>query len=278
MPFIREPMTLREVAIIKNMKTKLKLPVTKIALAVSRHKKTVYAALNRKRAPLPRRGRPLALTGRQLSAVVRLVKTMVSSAKAKREVTIAMIKKRAKLKVTTRTLLTALHKRGIRFRRMRSKPLLTTKDKKDRYAFAKKYRNKPVSFWAKNVHLHIDCKNFPVYADARGRDYAAMREVRGAYRTRGQGLDESYVVVPKHMRVSTGKKPVKILGGVARDRVVLFHDYGPKWNGRVAASCYEGPILAALRRTWRKPQYKILEDNDPSGFKSKKVKIAKAAH
>ena len=150
--------------------------------------------------------------------VVRLVKSMVIAAKAKREVTIAMIQKRAKLKVSTRTLLTSLHKRGIRFRRLRSKLLLSTIDKKQRYAFAKKYRNKPVSFWTRLIHMQIGCKNWRVYADAKGIDCAAMREVRGAYHTLRQGLDASYVAVPKHMRVNPGKKPAKILGDVAKCR------------------------------------------------------------
>ena len=63
-----------------------------------------------------------------------------------------------------------------------------------------------MSFWMKMMQM--DCKSFPVYANAQARDYAAMHEVRGAYRTLGQGLDDDYVVAPKHLLYNPGMKPV----------------------------------------------------------------------
>ena len=44
----RVPLTSREVAIIRRLKNVVKLPVTKIALAVERNKTTVYKALEKK--------------------------------------------------------------------------------------------------------------------------------------------------------------------------------------------------------------------------------------
>ena len=105
-----------------------------------------------------------------------------------------------------------------------------------------------------------------------------MRSVRGAYRMLGQGLDESYVIVPKHMKYKTNVKSVKILGGVAKDRVFVWHDYGPKWNGQVATDCYEGPLANGCRKAFpRSRASKVLEDNDPTGFKSNKGFAAKRA-
>ena len=53
----RVPLAAREVYIIRRLKTVLKLPVGKIALAVARHKKTVYSALDKK-WKASKRGRP----------------------------------------------------------------------------------------------------------------------------------------------------------------------------------------------------------------------------
>ena len=43
----RVPLAAREVQIIRRLKTVIKLPVTKIALAVGRNKTTVYRALDK---------------------------------------------------------------------------------------------------------------------------------------------------------------------------------------------------------------------------------------
>ena len=69
---------------------------------------------------------------------------------------------------------------------------------------------------------------------------------------------------------------VKILAGISGDRVVLWHDLGKKWNGKVAAEMYHGPIIKVLRRVRGvKPSYLVCEDNDPSGYKSGLGKTAK---
>ena len=61
MIYARVPLQQREVTIIRNMKKKLKLPVTKIAAAVERSKETVYKALDPS-WKFNKRGRPEALT------------------------------------------------------------------------------------------------------------------------------------------------------------------------------------------------------------------------
>lgn len=253
--------------IIKRMKTVFKIPTLRIASYLGRNKTTVYSALKTQKAV--KKGRPPVLLPKEIKRIISTLKAMVKAAKARREVTMAMLLKRTKTKVGARCVHRALVKHGVKFRRLRSKPILTSQDKKERYKFAKKYKNKPASFWLNRVHLHIDCKNFPVYADASARDYAAMRSVRGVYRTLGQGLDEAYVVAPKHMKYNTNVKSCRILGGVAKAGVILWHDYGPKWNGRVAADTYNGPMVTSLRQAWpRTRSFTVLEDNDPTGFKS----------
>ena len=118
------------------------------------------------------------------------------------------------------------------------------------------------------MDLYIDLKNFPVYLSKAALVIAVQREVRGAYRARGQGLDEAYVVVRKDMKTNTGAKSIRIAGGVGKGRVRLWDAILGKWNANAAAALYSGPICNSLRRVSPgERSYLLLEDNDPSGFK-----------
>lgn len=200
----------------------------------------------------------------------------IAKARARYEVTLAMIKKRAKCKACDKVVRKALRTRKIAFRKMRSKPLLTTEDRIERFAFAKKYLRKSRGWWLEEIDQHWDLKNFSVYTHAAARAVAAMREVRGAYRAPGQGLDEAYVVIPKDLRYNPGAKSVRIAGSVGGGRVRLWHEVGKRWSGSVAAKVYEGPLASSLRAQCpNKRSWKVLEDNDPTGFKSNAGEAAK---
>ena len=67
-----------------------------------------------------------------------------------------------------------------------------------------------------------------------------------------------------------------VLAGVAGGKIVLW-EYYDRWNGQVAADMYRNQIISTLkRRRGIKDKYLIAEDNDPTGFKSKKGLAAKA--
>jgi len=274
----RVPLGAREVHVIRRLKNVLGVPVTKIALATERNKTTVYEALDR-RWKSGKRGPKDKLTNATVNLLVRTTKAMIKKAAARKEVTLAMIMRRCKVKASERCVRMALQKRNIRFRPMRTKLQLSAQDVKDRFKFAKKYRKKSRRFWRTKIQMSIDLKTFKVYPNHKMRAYAASREVRGTYRAPGDGLGEGYVVVPKHMRMSTGVRSVKIVGGVGKGRVLLWHDVGKKWNGKVCAELYKGPILSSLRKAYpRKRTFEMLEDNDPTGFMSTAgVKAKKAA-
>ena len=264
----RKPITPREVVIMKRLKKVLKMPVSKIALAVDRHKKSVYKALAGE-LRMVKRGPKEKLSKAMVTRVICILRAMIATARGRREVTMAMIMKRAKVKVCEKVLRCALQKRGIKFRRMRTKPVLTKADRKKRRAFAEKYRRKTKTWWLQHIHLHIDLKNFPVYTNDKARGLAAMREIRGAYRAPGQGLDQNYVVLPKEMRFNPGARSCRIAAGVGNGRARLWHEVGKKWSGAAAAKLYQGPLHDALKRGWPKRRtWNVLEDNDPTGFKS----------
>ena len=121
-------------------------------------------------------------------------------------------------------------------------------------------------------------KDFPVYINAAARAIAAQREVRGAYCAAGDGLDEACIVIPKHMKVNTGAPLVRIAGGVGHGRVRVWTAVRGKRDGAKAADLYSGDIRFCLMRAVpTKRKHLMLEDNDPSGFKSKQAQVAKEA-
>ena len=101
--YCRKPVSAREIEIIKGMKHKLKLPITHIATATDRTKKTIYDALKRKAAV--KKGRPVVLTAQEVRRLIGLLRAMIKRAKARREVTMAMLIKKSKTKVCARTWL-----------------------------------------------------------------------------------------------------------------------------------------------------------------------------
>lgn len=272
-------MTAREVAIIRRLKKVVKLPVATIAKGVDRHKKTVYAALEKSWKP-SLAGRPQQLLEKELKHIIMIMKKLIKSAGAQNEISLAVIKRRSKCKFSLRTIHRALRKKGIKFRKMRSKPILTKADIKDRFEFAKKYRSKTRAWWLKNIHMHIDNKVFSCYVNAKARAYAAMRSVRGAYRLPSQGLDDGYVVVNKSMRYNPGVRSAIVSAGVGKGRVLMWDVLQQKkWTGASAAKMYAGPLKAACSAAWpHKCKFNVLEDNDPTGYKSKKGIAAKIAN
>ena len=79
------------------------------------------------------------LSKKDVTNLVKILWTMIKKARARYEVTLTMLKKRAKCKVSDKVVRNALENRKVASRRMRSKPLLTIADRKARRASANKY-------------------------------------------------------------------------------------------------------------------------------------------
>ena len=135
----RPPLGQREVEIIRRFKEVIKLPVAKIASAVGRHKKTIYTVL-RPSYKSQERGRREILTKKDVNLLLRTIRAMVQEAKARRDVTLAMVKKRTKIKASERCIREHLKKRSIKFRKLRSKPVLLKEDVKARFQFSARYK------------------------------------------------------------------------------------------------------------------------------------------
>ena len=88
------------------------------------------------KAKFAKRGPEKKLQRKDVAHLVNTLRTIVRQACARYEITLAMLKERAKCTVGDKVVRKALRKKSISFRRMRSKPLLTKADRKARFDFA----------------------------------------------------------------------------------------------------------------------------------------------
>jgi hypothetical protein len=96
-------------------------------------------------------GRPLVLSKKQVDNLEKRLEETIAKADALKEVTYDMLERRTKCKASVKTIRRNLQKRKIKFRPLRSKPLLTDDDIKDRKAYAKRWAKKPKNFWQKKI-------------------------------------------------------------------------------------------------------------------------------
>ena len=183
----------------------------------------------------------------------------------------AALKRASRTKASERTILKALRRRKIYFRRLREKPVLTEQDTLDRKSFAEKFSEKSASWWNSAINLIIDVKRFKVLPHGTARRHAAQETARGAYRKSGKSVSKGYTKPLTKTKFNTGAKGVQVLAGVGNGRVLLWEYLdGKQWGAKSAAELYMGPIAKKLNEVFpSRAKSSVLEDNDPSGFKSK---------
>ena len=250
-------------------------PPVRVAENLGRDLSSVTRLLAPGKLPKPV-GRPRAVTDAKVDAIVAKLEAMVDEADSTYEVTLAMLMRRARLKVCPRVVANALHGRGYWFRDLRQKPILTPDDVKARFAWAKKYRGKTESWWKRSVHLHMDNHMFKVATTAAGRRLLAKRTVRGVYRQRGKAIRSGHVKPNPKMSLSLGGKGILKTGGVGGGKVLVWHTIEGRWCANSAEDLYTNVALPALQaRCPQKRSFTILEDNDPTGNRSRKAIAAK---
>ncbi|CAK0810352.1 unnamed protein product [Prorocentrum cordatum] len=223
-------------------------------------------------------GRPAALSAAQVDKVVETTEAMVVAADGKYQVTALMVRNALKLKCSVKRVQEALRSRGVRFRPMREKPIRTVDDEKDRLAFGNRHAKKPPSFWVSGIHAYLDNKMFPFYPNGQGRAYAAKRAARGTYRAKGKGLAKGHVKPRRSLKVTFGKG-VNVAVAISAKKVLMCHVVPKQWNAAEASTMYSKSLSPALRRAYSgKTRFLVLEDNDPSGYKSKSAVQTKVAH
>ena len=271
-------LTSDEVRLAKLWYSEDRLHPSEIAARLKRDKSAITRLLA-KVASQPKQGAPPKLTASKVDFLVKRLGELIVKADCKYTVTVAMLKRGARVAASERTIQRALHKRNIYFRKLREKPSLTDEDVAARFEFARKYRAKTKEWWCKNIHGFIDGKKFTVHLNGGTRVRAAQHATYGAYRSPGQGLGHGYTKPSKQLKHNSGNGSLLVMAGVCDARVAMWYYVpGGRWGGKAAADMYKGPLRSALskelplKRTWN-----VLEDNDPAGFKSDQGVAAKAA-
>lgn len=232
-----------------------------------------------KRGLAETRGRKRVLRGTTLRKLDRARKTLQQKAAGEREVHWKDVLRAARVDVDPTTAARRMRDAGfdIQWRRPREKPIRSADVEATRAEVCGRWRRYPHAYFTDRIDLIMDNKRWEAPTHAAGTRYVQMQKVRGHLRTRGEGLQTGHTKPNsrKH-RVNTGGQ-VHVCAGIIGCRVRLWH-YLPKgrWNGEIAEQTYRGPIFRALKRyRGEKATYRVLEDNDPSGYKSRKAIDAK---
>ena len=231
------------------------------------------------RAKTETRGRKPSLSPAVVQKMNRVRKGLVKKANNQREVRWCdVIRSSRAPKVHRGTALRSFHREGldVQRRRPREKPDRTKAHAAERVEMCQALKHKPATYFTNCVDMIIDNKKFDVPTTERARAYMNKTRVRGHLRTPGEGtLPEFTRPGRKKNRMYTGVS-ASACAGISNGRIVLWHYLPTRWNGQVVADLYAGPIADALRKArGDKRQYLVLEDNDPTGYKSGKAVAAK---
>ena len=226
-----------------------------------------------------RRGRKRLFSRVRVKSLNTVRKALIKKAQGEREVHWRDILRSGRVRRGHPTTISRAFKREgipVEWRRPREKPQRTAQHEQERVDVAREWMARPKSYFSSKIDLIIDNKKFDVPTHARGRQRLKQRRVRGHLRTPGEGLSAGFTRPnDKRHRMNVGAG-VTVCAGICNGRIVLWEYLARRWNGAEAAALYRGPIHKALvKHRGQKRSYKVLEDNDPTGYKSKKAVAAK---
>ena len=122
----------------------------------------------------------------------------------------------------------------------------------------------------------MDNKKWPFPRSVRGKKFIRQSRVRGHLRKRSEGLKKGYTK-PDKRKHKGNIGGVNVCTGIINGKVRVWHYIDGPWSGSQAEAIYRNVIGPALKRNHgAKRRVTILEDNDPTGYKSNVAKAAKA--
>ena len=225
------------------------------------------------------RGRKRKLQARSVEALNKKRRELVLKSNGQREVSWDECVSKARVKkVHATTAARSLVRAGIPVaaRRPREKPERTKEQEDERREFCRRWRRVPRNYFSKTVDLIIDNKYWDVPTTRLARTYKSKMRVRFQNRTRTEGLEPQYTRPHNKRHRKNLGGALMLCAGIRKNKVVLWKYLDGKWNGQAAEELYRNDIAKVLRRhapAQAKPV--ILEDNDPTGYKSNKAKLAK---
>ena len=223
----------------------------------------------------------MVLTEEKFKNIEKAMDELVEKSDGMSEMTMAMILKRSRIKIGERTAFNKFHEKGIYFHKLFGRLDLSEDDKEARAEWCRNKLSRSKLQWKTMPHAIIDNKMFQIYTTDKGREYAARRGVRGVYRRRGDTQKKGTVKNKKELKFAA--PCVQVTAAVIKGRVRMFDYVDGTWTGAEAAKMYKGPSAKALRAAFPdvvhnpRKKFTVIEDNDPTGYKSRKGEAAKAA-
>lgn len=140
---------------------------SKIASLLDRDPGTISRQLAKPKSFVPKLGRSKIINEAVFQKLNTALDALIKKAKAEKEVTLTMVKKRARVDACDLVCRAAFKAHGIRFFQLREKPILTDDDIVERRAFQREHGSKSKDAWngspRSGPHAIIDNKHFPMY-------------------------------------------------------------------------------------------------------------------
>ena len=232
-----------------------------------------------KRAARETRGRPRILSTTNLRTAERVRKQLIAKADGEAEVHWDDIIRKSRIPRVHRTTLAKNMNAagfGIGWRQPRLKPTRGEPDEAERKELCNKMRRLPLRFWLQEVDAFIDCKQWRMPLTVRGKSHAKRLRVRGHLRKKSEGLKKGFTKPDKSKHRQNTGGSAHLCAAIIGGRVRVWHYLPRTWNGATAAALYKNVLAPALKKyRGAKRRYLVLEDNDPTGFKSNIAVAAK---
>ncbi len=223
------------------------------------------------------RGRKRALTPTNLKTMDRVRDELLTKADCEREISWDEVIRKARVRKVDRTTAAKHMKKELGVTALRPRAKLTRNDidEANRKRICNRLRKLPSKYWTASVHLTMDNKRWPFPRSLRGKKYLRQTKVRFVLRKKNEGLKRGYTK-PDQRKHRTNLGGVNLVAGIIKGKVRVWHYFDGRWTGKKAAEVYKNVVGPALVRAHgKKRSYTIVEDNDPTGYKSKEGKRAK---
>ena len=235
------------------------------------------AGTTHKRGRTETRGRKKELTKRDLKILDQTRRRLLRETNSQRRVEYRHVLAEAlpmlSCTPSQRTVEQKMRERGVYFRNARRKIYIGERDAKVRLTICKKWAKRSAAYWRGKTY--IDHKKFPRPLTPSQRKRYMQTRVPGHLRTRAEGIARG-CTRPRDAHTFLGVPSTTIGAAAAVDKMILWNEEGPKWNGATAAAFYKGPLLKALKKAHGERRfYHIVEDGDRKGYQSNKGVAAK---
>lgn len=187
------------------------------------------------------RGRKRATTQREDALIVR-------QTKLKSNISSSEIKDQLNLTVCTKTIRRRLHEKGLSSRVSIKKPMITLKNKKKRFDFAKKYVDMPLSFWKKVV-----------WSDESKFELVGKKKRRRVWRKVGEALLDRHTT----KTVKFGGGSIMVWGCFSWSGVGNLHKIDGIMDARHYIRILSTNLPQSVEKMGIADQYIFQQDNDP---------------